>query len=182
MEYKVGVDRLQITNDEENFPYPLKLWYDDDNIYVKVLRLPDEITDYSITATSAIIPWLCLEIGTWRAKRHKNKYRVVGERLSKVGEKISKGGKFYISEYIHSRSFISNPSVNDVITIPRDEINNLLSNPEYHYNRNSHEISRYPPYLLCRGCIRFANDREVFISCESNRASIVSNVAKIYMN
>lgn len=178
MEYKVGVDRLQITNDEENFPYPLKLWYDDDNIYVKVLRLPDEITDYSITVQSATIPWLCLEVSTWKAwktKSHENKYHV-------VVEKISKGGKFYISEYIHSRSFISNPSVNDVITIPRDEINNLLSNSTYRYNRNSHGISRYPPYLLCRGCIRLAYNRDFFISQESNRTSIVSNVAKIYMN
>lgn len=38
MVYKQGVNK--VVNDEV-FPYPLKCWYDDENIYVQVLRIPE---------------------------------------------------------------------------------------------------------------------------------------------
>lgn len=38
MVYKQGVNK--VANDEV-FPYPLKCWYDDENIYVQVLRIPE---------------------------------------------------------------------------------------------------------------------------------------------
>lgn len=38
MVYKQGVNR--VVNDDV-FPYPLKCWYDDENIYVQVLRIPE---------------------------------------------------------------------------------------------------------------------------------------------
>lgn len=43
MEYKVGIDRVHINDEEENFPYPLKVWYDEENkvINVKLIRLPE---------------------------------------------------------------------------------------------------------------------------------------------
>lgn len=40
MKYNLTQDRVAINGDDSNFPYPLKLWYDDENIYVKVIRIP----------------------------------------------------------------------------------------------------------------------------------------------
>ena len=40
MKYNLTQDRVAINGDDANFPYPLKLWYDDKNIYVKVIRIP----------------------------------------------------------------------------------------------------------------------------------------------
>lgn len=38
MEYKQKIDRVAI---DEQFPYPIKLEYDDENIYLTVLRIPE---------------------------------------------------------------------------------------------------------------------------------------------
>lgn len=40
MEYRLGVDRVAVSGDDTDFPYPIKLEYDDEYVYLTLLRMP----------------------------------------------------------------------------------------------------------------------------------------------
>jgi hypothetical protein len=86
MEYKVGIDRVHINDEEENFPYPLKLWYDANYIYVKVIKLPPIGYSSMRVCLEVSTPLRCHKQGTL-----KNTYR--------NKQHNSKGGKFYVTDY-----------------------------------------------------------------------------------
>lgn len=67
-EYKQGVDRVAV---DESFPYPIKLTYDDEHIYLTPMWIPRQI--HTSTVQNGTL-YLCLEIGTTeRVHKHRNK-------------------------------------------------------------------------------------------------------------
>lgn len=62
-EYKQGVDRVAV---DESFPYPIKLTYDDEYIYLTILKLPLEVMNTSYSNSDYN---LCIEISDGSSKR-----------------------------------------------------------------------------------------------------------------
>lgn len=167
MVYKQGVNK--VVNDEV-FPYPLKCWYDDENIYVQVLRIPEpeecklspyvmkgvrdglyDINNYSTREERCAYYGrrgnylkklcICLEI-----KQSRNLKYSSSHRNSITQEHSGRGGNF-----IHkSQNDFSRAVKNQIYTFPLSNYFNLAANRAYETMK-----TEYPCFTRVRATFRF---------------------------
>lgn len=165
-EYKQGVDRVAV---DESFPYPIKLEYDNTNIYLTPIMIPSNIEMLGLPRPSkqydGTSTYLCLEVSISN-RNHQNGGR------DKVPSKKHpcKGGKFRIlgyPNYNRSTYCFIDPVVGDTYTVPIS--NSFFSRIGCSPKEGGED------YVYVRGCYRIGRDVD-FVT----RTKYHSNVAKIY--
>lgn len=168
--YKQGIDRVAV---DESFPYPIKLTYDDENIYITPLWIPKHSNvlvsknkDGSlIDLQEAYIQgnlYIALEVSLARRKMYKNhKYN---SRIDQTLRHPCRGGKFR-SRYNNARSF----TLNTQLALDPDDYlddNRVIKTA----SRNRH---RATPWFDVRATYRYGSNPD------SKRTGIYSNELRI---
>lgn len=152
---KVGTDEV--------FPYPIKLEYDDEYVYLTILKIPDNIKpiDNNRQDYSDLKIYLCLESSTAR-KLYKQ-----GSCNNYYYEKHPcKGGKFYLSMYTNPHEII-NPEVGKTYSFKSD--GSGVQRHLAHYWENGY-------WYKVRGTLRLGrNERWLY------RTNVYSNIATIHV-
>ena len=164
MEYKVGIDRVHINDEEENFPYPLKLWSDGENIYVKVLRLPSSVDEFprkdqAVPFSSTLEPTLlklCIET-LQTSRTHGGKCR--------EGRYQAHKQKFQVRCYSQP---VSNPVVGNTYTF---SILNCMTSMQQHLAKYINDV-----YLTVRATLRYPDSNSSYLHY---RTGVYSNISKI---
>lgn len=177
-EYKQGVDKVSM---DESFPYPIKLTYDDENVYLKVVRYPKNkelvANPYMLSGIrrgrcdpEGYPPYLtlCLE---YKCTDYFDKCRDVRRRTGKKNNPLRRffalcGGSPGNQSFVITRN-----NEGDVYTISK-----LSTNTKIVY-----KISQYDDcWCVMRGAFRygkgFLNDRGGY---RPGRTGLVSNVVKV---
>ena len=176
MEYKQGLDRV---GDSTSFPFPIKLEYDSENIYLTPLWIPetsdilvakDKITKQPINLLDANELgdlWLCLEVADG-----KNKFYRPGSKENNKHPR--RGGKFHLKGRIgqHNSIYPNFLTLGTRYQIPFFSWFQLFSGKS-----NGARVARYQGLTMgfgyIRGTFRYGN-RE-----RPQRTGIYSNTAKI---
>ena len=187
--YIQGKDRVAA---DESFPYPIKLTYDDEYIYLTVLRIPtlEEIAKMNSFAANGVKQgmslnlnrlWLCVEVedtrsgngGTVYSERFMNQYydsKHINGRVS------SKGGRF--KRRLNSELY-NNVIVGQTYTFT---INSTLNSIAIWFKNLSLEGNidqDASVFIKVRGAFRYGPSSMVDTNVQPSRTSIHSNVAII---
>lgn len=167
--YIEGKDRVAA---DESFPYPIKLTYDDDYIYLKVLSIPNNLeiigeprdnSEHSQAIYSGTSIYLCLESSTAQRIHKQGKCNAYKE-----DKHPSKGGKF----------FIPGGSRRTACVVPNPEVGRTYSFEYYPHGKGvtdhlGHESEEGYWYKV-RGTFRIGRDVDWV-----NRTGVYSNTAII---
>ena len=184
-EYKQGVDRVAV---DESFPYPIKLTYDDEHIYLTVLKLPSN--PWELKANPFAMRWsgsdeqigghtfqsfyshliLCVEV---KACGHHSKNR----SYDRKSEHVTQGrlAKFIRRE---KAGFVRNPQVGRTYTFNIADCLQAIQRKILGYD---------DCWLIARGAYRYGAPSEGSVDLPSvgdnyhyaGRTGIVSNVARV---
>ncbi len=143
------------------FPFPIKLTYDDDYVYLTPLKIPDGLKQYVTNPDTYLV--LCLEFATPR-------------RLYKRHGIPSTTGKFYLPSNIEAHLTFQNFELGTTYRVARDYITGEISGDtgNNRYNRNSHHYDA-TPWVHVRGAYRTGRaGKTTFMRTQYN-----SNMAKL---
>lgn len=154
MEYKLGIDRIAVNGDEENFPYPLKLEYDKENevINIKLLRLPEYgvMTNDSKVLLSNIYDYLYLIIEVADGYPSGNNKYTRKSVMHNTGGKFHKINNLGYQKIVSSQTLYQfNASSDDLIGNPRG-IKKIIEYQKEKYN----DVSKY--YTKVRASLVFS--------------------------
>lgn len=163
--------------ESDDFPYPIKLTYDDENIYLTPLYIPENLKDQY---ESGYI-WLCLEVG--RSRKNINWRNNIYCHPTKSGNFYVPGdetGNVFHRDDFCRDDFVVNPfelnttytfpyppSKNEFIPTPETGNVDIDGNPEY-------EI----PFVKVRGVYRISRSTSQWVSRIPGNTH--SNICKIY--
>lgn len=170
-EYKQGIDRVAV---DESFPYPIKLTYDDENVYLTVLRIPTleeiaKMNSFANKVNTLDTNRLALIVET-HSSRHIRGNAFVN--MAKTGHRY-KGGIFRHC----CLTFYRNVTVGNTYSFPKIACFNIAALRAIE-NGNTEPL----PWSYVRGTFWYGNtgrNAEDFNWKNASRTGIYSNIAKI---
>lgn len=167
MEYKQKIDRVAI---DEQFPYPIKLEYDDENVYLTPLWIPDYLQPRYEDNTL----WLCLEVSrsrknvNWRNNAYKHPTKTGNFYVPGANYTTSNTGKreqyaINLFEINHKYTFPLPSSKNERIPTP------VIDKPNHIYKT---------AFIKVRGVYRISYSTAQWVSRIPGNTH--SNTCKIY--
>lgn len=187
--YIEGKDRVAA---DESFPYPIKLTYDSQYIYLTVLRIPtlEEIAKMNSFAANGVKKgmtlnpsrlWLCVEVEDTRSGNGGTVYSerfMVGYYASKHvnGRVPSKGGRF--KRRLNSELY-NNVIVGQTYTFTIDYTLNSIAIWFKNLSLEDKIQHNASVFIKVRGAFRYGPSSMDNITVQPSRTSIYSNVAII---
>lgn len=173
--YTMKKDRVGI---DESFPYPIKLEYDDENIYLTVLRIPEyyelKANKFAMKGKKKLGPNYKDEqyIEGMVGLGYLNHLYLTVETLqtSKKHCEFSRLKGNVLRKFKKSFTGYNNLQINQTYTFP---IHNCLTSHQSRIYEKG-----FPGYLIVRGCFRYGGGTKYY----SGRTGVNSNTAKIYFN
>lgn len=186
MEYKQGLDRA---GDNTHFPFPIKLEYDSENIYLTPLWIPETsdilVAKDKITKQPINLPdanelgrlWLCLEVADGKNRFYRSS-KSNGKKPNQIWryKRPSRGGKYHLAAAAFEPYFQHYLDIGHQYIFPYIKISFSNNGGERLVKHVAREYSLTKWFIYVRGTYRYGYDSDL------KRTGIYSNVVKLEFN